>query len=295
MKVNSIFKKCAIFFLACALLVMCAVPAMAETPITFNEKVTTKSDVVLYEIKVSAESNIYGLSFEVKYEKEQVRLKRCTTGEMLGGGTTKCNTKVEGKVALTYTSNAPLSKAGSVLMLEFVPISTDNRKIDVDCLITKCIDGNRGKIPYNYDEKEILNPRYTTNKQNQSNNSNNSSNSSNNSGATPPKKDPNKAPTAPTIIVGNNTTSPGDKVTNESGGKLNQTIKDIFTQPDQSNQTTTQSSQFGLMFYICFGVIVLLVCVGAILAKRFLLKREDKKQRNKSKKEQKKKHKSEKE
>lgn len=93
MKFNRFFKKCQTFFLVWVLLLSCAVPANATPPIAFSEKVTTKNDTILYEIEISADADVCGLSLEVKYAQDQVELSDCLLGEVLSGGIAKSNTK----------------------------------------------------------------------------------------------------------------------------------------------------------------------------------------------------------
>lgn len=103
MKANSVFKKCLMFIFVCALLLMFAVPAMAKAPIAFSEKVTSNNNIVLYGIEISSESDVCGLSIELKYSEDQLKLRDCVVGQILDGGIAKSNTNI-GRKLLLYLS-----------------------------------------------------------------------------------------------------------------------------------------------------------------------------------------------
>lgn len=236
MKFNRFFKKCQTFFLAWALLLTCAVPAIATPPIAFSEKVTTKNDTVLYEIEISADADVCGLSLEVKYAQDQVELSDCMLGEVLSGGIAKSNTNIQGKVVLTYISMEPLNSPGTVVLLEFKPISTSNQNIDVECTITECIDKACDEITYTLIEEKIANPNYVKNEPNQSTPDEDTTSSSDNTQAsTQPATDTedSEKPTAP---------SSGEQAgpsSTETVGTTTKPATETITQP--TTEVTTEN------------------------------------------------------
>lgn len=157
---KDVFRKYLILVLVLALLFAHMIPARAESSLTFTEKIETKNDVVFYEIAVTPGSNICGLSLEIKYSEEQVKINKCAAGDALAGGIVKSNCAVQGKVFVSYISITPMEAGGSVVLLEFEALTTDNKKIDIDCNITECIDQECNEIAYTYNDAEILNPKY---------------------------------------------------------------------------------------------------------------------------------------
>lgn len=160
MKTTGVFTKASSLVSAILLLLMLSVPVMAESPIGFEEKIQTKDNIIVYEIQISPDSDICGLSFEIKYSEDQVKVGGCTMGTVLDGGIAKSNDTISGKVVLTYISTTPLKDGGSVILVEFEALSTDNKYIDIDCVLTECIDWNCDEIAYRISDKEIANPRY---------------------------------------------------------------------------------------------------------------------------------------
>lgn len=157
---NKILRKYLILVLMLPLLFAQTVPAGAEASITFSENSETKDDVVFYEIEITPGSKICGLSMQIEYPEEQVRVKNCAVGELLDGGMVKSNCAILGEVIFSYISVAPLEDGGAVLLIEFEPLSTDNQNIDIDCNLTECIDYECNEIAYVYVDQEILNPKY---------------------------------------------------------------------------------------------------------------------------------------
>jgi len=321
MKANSVFKKCVVIFLMCVLLLTYAVPAMAKAPITFSEKVTAKNNIILYEIEISTDSNVCGLSFEVKYSQNQVELDNCTVGEILDGGIAKSNTNIGGKVVFTYISMTPLDKAGSVILLEFVPISTGNKNIDIECEITECIDKDCNEITYTYSEREISNPKYVIDKQNQSSNDGdttsstgkNQVNTENSNKTEDSKEQPNqlkpssgdktetpsnetvgtatntestvegtpesnpKTPIAATDAEKKETTPTNDKTTNESESQKDETIEGNDSELEREKADSPKTC---LILLICGSLVILIIFAYAILAKKNLLKRRNRSEKN---------------
>lgn len=320
MKANSVFKKCVMIFLMCALLLTYAVPAMAKAPIAFSEKVTAKNNIILYEIEISADSNVCGLSFEVKYSQDQVKLDSCTVGEILDGGIAKSNTNIGGKVVFTYISMSPLNKAGSVIQLEFVPISTGNKNIDIECKITECIDKDCNEITYTYAEREISNPKYVIDKQNQSSNDGdttsstdenpvNTENSNNTEGS---KEQTNqtkhssgdKAEVSSNETVGTTNTESTTEGTTESNSKIpiastdtgknkttptsdNPTDASVGKNDETIDETDSEKEQkksetpkTDFILWICICLVVLIIFTYVIWTKKNLLKRRNRNEKN---------------
>lgn len=152
-------KKCSAIVLILALFCLFPSKTVAASPVTFSEDVHVAQTIV-FEVGVTDNSRICGLSLEVHYSAKQVKVKGCEAGEILSGGIAKSNSNITGKVLLTYISTAPLTDEGAVLRLEFEALSTNNREIDIDCKVTECVDVNCDNIQYEYTEAIIKNPRY---------------------------------------------------------------------------------------------------------------------------------------
>ena len=242
MKTGIVFKKILSLVILVILLLAYSVPVIAESQINFNEKVQIKNNVIFYEIEISPNSNICALSFEIKYSEDQIKVNNCTLGEILDGGIAKTNSSIEGKVILTYISLTPLTDGGTIFLIEFDTLSSDNINIDIEFIITECIDTNCNDIAYTVSGNKISNPKYIGSSQNQNiNTSDNSTSNNDNSGpdlSTTEKLEPNG-------IVS----------------------KDTGEEIDQNNTNNIKNRS---IIWIFIGTILLVICL--IMVKLTLLK-----------------------
>lgn len=301
MKANSVFKKCLMFIFVCALLLMFAVPAMAKAPIAFSEKVTSNNNIVLYGIEISSESDVCGLSIELKYSENQVKLRDCVVGQILDGGIAKSNTNIGGKVVFTYISMMPLNEAGSIILLELESISEDNKNIDIECKITECIDKSCNEISYTYAKSVISNPKYVATDNNQGKNdvditpstgndrvnTDNLTNIGSNSNETanaPTNTEPtttgtteggSNKPTVSNDMVEDGDSSVTGNPTYESTEKIDEVNKETDNKVEQGK---TDNQNTNLTIIISVSLVILLIFAYAIFGKKFL------KRRNKSEK-----------
>ena len=157
---KNIVKKLISLSLTIVFFVIYAIPSMAKSPITFNEKIQTENRVISYEIEISPNSNICALSFELTYSESQAKLLRCDVGKILDGGIAKYNSPAAGKMIFTYISTTPLEDSGAIISIDFEALSSDNENIDVACEITECINQACDEIAYTFSESVISNPIY---------------------------------------------------------------------------------------------------------------------------------------
>lgn len=306
MKTTGVFKKYLSLVIVVILLLTLSVPAMAKSPINFSEKIQTKNSVIFYEIEISPDSNICGLSFELKYSENQVKVNNCTVGEILDGGISKSNSTIGGKVVFTYISTTPLKDSGSILLVEFEALSNDNKNISIDCKITECINKDCNEIAYTFSEKEISNPKYvepTQNKDNPNNVTNNKDinhnqtnieNSTDNkdgsdktSTTAPPSSDQkdsttekptnNPSETVSDEMINNNDESnlPTNNDNSESdlsSSESHKSDENISKDTDKEvEQGKTANPKSWLVILICIAIVLLVVCL--MIVKPTLLKR----------------------
>lgn len=160
MKRNCILRRYTILFITLVLLIGQPVSATAKSAVGFSEETKTENEILEYKITVTPDSDVCGLSLEIKYSEAQVKVRECTVGEALGDGIAKSNSAIGGKVILTYISTTPLKKSGPVIVVQFEVLSAQNENIDIDCTVTECIDQKCDALAYTYAAREIHNPKY---------------------------------------------------------------------------------------------------------------------------------------
>lgn len=213
----------------------------AQEAIVFDEKANIKDDTVIYTVDITKNSNVCGLSLEVLYDEKQIKLESSAIGDIINNGMAKSNTKIDGKVILTYISTESLKSKGTILELKFSIISSNTAKLNITSIISECINKNCDDLSFSIRRSDIINPNYkddntssdsNPNKNNpaSSTNSNissndNSSSSSNNQSSNHSKED---------------TTSSNQTTSNDSKGNLS---TDKIQKTPNSNTTNSSNTQ----------------------------------------------------
>lgn len=284
MKTTGIFKKLFILVFVCALLFVQSVPAMAASKITFTENVQIKDKTIVYEIAISPDSQVRGMSFKLNYSADQVKLNQCETGEILADGMASTNSKTAGKVAFTYVASQPLKAKGTLIHLEFEVISTKNKNIDIDFTNIECLDTNYNILEYTYAKQEIANPQYVEEPTEQGGNDSpdttvpdqtkptEQGNDKNPTTATTPSVDnpvdPVTKPTEdPNVGQKDPTTNSGEGATNPSEGQTPDVTVDETTPDSTKNDVgaddkNDDGAKSGGILLPCLGIVVLLALVG---------------------------------
>ncbi len=266
-----------------AVSVLPSFPTTAKSMVQFCETVAMQNDAVMYTIDVTEKSEISGLSLEVRFSEKQVKVKNCTVGKILEEGIAKSNSSVTGKVLLTYISMAPLNDAGTVLLIEFEPISQDNPKIEVECVVTECIDRDCDDIPHAFSKQEIANPKYVAQ-------SNPTPNAPDKAPVEPPNQSVSVEGTGGGEIGAIDSNSPSVDKPEESAGNSASNDPDEgevgekeptksegsdFSQPNVSREPDSTlkkddrtSSVTWILFFSGVGVVLLILLILSILWKR---------------------------
>lgn len=292
MKTTGIFRKLFILAFVCVLLFVQSVPAMAASTITFSEKIQTKDNTIVYEIEISPDSQVRGMSFKLNYSADQVKLKKCETGEILADGLASTNSETAGKVAFTYVASQPLKAKGTIIRLELEVISTKNKSIDINFTNIECLDTNYNVLEYTYTKQEIANPKYVeespnqggidspdsnipdqTNPTEQGNDKNPTTPTTPSvdnpvDSVTKPADDPNAGEQDPSTNNGEDTTNPSDSLTPETTADPDK--NDVGA--DGKNDDDTKS---GWIIIGCLGFVILLALVGYFVY-RFVLEKKKK-------------------
>ena len=133
----------------------------AKEKVCFTEHHTFEDNKYIdYELDISEESKIAGLTITIRYDAKQLALVDSQVGEMLQSTMNKVNNKVEGTVIITAISTDEITQKGSLLNLRFEIVNSSKEYIDINCSVDECIDQNCDEIPNTIDSKKIKNPLY---------------------------------------------------------------------------------------------------------------------------------------
>lgn len=280
MKMTDIFKNYLSLLIVVVLLFALPISATAKSSINFNEKIQTENNSIFYEIEISPGSNICALSFVIQYSESQVKVNKCSVGEILNGGISKSNSSIGGKIIFTYISITPLDSSGSVISVEFEILSSDNKNIKVECEITECLNVECDDLLYTFSKEEILNPKYIEPSQSSSKDThtgNTTVNNENKHEQTSRKNStkPNGSATEPTINGDMNSNTLINDDRDESGLSVtkNTESKEVISddKKKQTKQDKTDGKETLFVALACVGAILLVSCL--IIFKSNLMKR----------------------
>ena len=274
MRFKSSLNRVLIFIFVILLSLNQTAPVMAKSQVKFTENIKSENNTIYFGIEISENSNICGLSLDVKYSESQVKVNKCTTGQALAGGITKVNSTIAGKVILSYISTAPWKEKGQILLIEFEPLSISSKTISIDCTITECIDKECNDISFTYSKKEISNPKYVEEANNQD-----ETPSGNDTPPSAIKPTPNntelnsETTTPPPVDSQEGTSNPPSEV---APSEERPPIKDGTTsnlKPTSKAKTSPKQDESGkspkwFIFIGCFGVASLILVV--LIKKNFI-------------------------
>ena len=232
----------------------------AKEPIVFDIKASVEENSVVYIVDITENSNVCGLSLEVLYDENQVKLEECVVGTIIDNGMTKSNTKINGKVILTYISTEPLKSKGSLLELKFSIISSDASKLNIASVISECIDKSCDDLTFSVKKDDIINPNYKEDNTSSNNNSNtdnpntSSNQSSNNSNQS---------------NISSNQTVSADSDNNSTNNNTQENPSSNSTTSSQSiNKAPPDIKHNNLTVFIVFIISVCVIILAWILYKK---------------------------
>ena len=132
--------------------------------VVFTENINFESSSYLsYDLQVSEESEIAGLTIEIKYDSQQLKIIKGEVGEVLLPTINKLNTQRDESVILTAISTDPIMKEGNILHLEFELVDSTKQYVEINCIISECINQKCDELPIVVKPDKIANPQYILN------------------------------------------------------------------------------------------------------------------------------------
>lgn len=129
--------------------------------VVFTGKINFESSSYLsYDLQISDESAIAGLTIEIKYDSQQLKIIKGEVGEVLLPTINKLNTKKDDTVILTAISTDPIMKAGNILHLEFELVDSTKQYVEINCFISECINQKCEELSCVVNSEKIINPQY---------------------------------------------------------------------------------------------------------------------------------------
>lgn len=137
--------------------------AETKTNVIFTEVNCYENKHLKYDLFVSENSSISGITVDINYDSRQLKLVKSEVGEVLKPTICKVNSQIESKVILTAISTDAITKEGAILHIEFQVIDTSKQYIDITCSIDECINQNCDELPTVVKSDKIANPLYVHN------------------------------------------------------------------------------------------------------------------------------------
>lgn len=152
---------CILVVLFCSLVGDC-LNAFAKEKITFTEIIDFESETyVIYDLEVSENSLIAGVTIEINYDSRQLKLVKSEVGDVLKPTINKLNSQTDSTIILTAISTEAITKQGNILHLEFELLDESKPYVELVCLINECINEKCDELPFNVSSTKINNPLYS--------------------------------------------------------------------------------------------------------------------------------------
>ena len=136
--------------------------AFASDEIVFSEELTVNADGnAVYNVIVTKNSNIAGLSLTVNYDKDKLKLLDAFAGENFSSSMCSVNKKIAGTVYMSSVTTVPITDGGSVITLVF----DGNNSAKIAFSVSECIDKDMNNLSFRIKNTETDTPQIKDNTQ----------------------------------------------------------------------------------------------------------------------------------